>query len=105
MLGQAHLVSCLLLFFRCSCALSADWTQRLLDNAAAVRFRGSPYWVNNRVFMHFHYLSFLLGLLFAMILLPCLIIYLLYRWSVKEDERLFRIQNRLDDFQEDDVSR
>jgi len=29
----------------------------------------------------------------------------MYRWSVKEDERMFRIQKRLDDFQEDDVSR
>ena len=55
--------------------------------------------------MHIHYPSFLLGLLFGIILLPCLIIYLLYRWSVKEDERLYRIQKRVDDFQEDDVSR
>ncbi len=55
--------------------------------------------------MHVHYLSILLGLLFGTFLSPCLIIYLLYKWSVKEDERLFRIQKRLDDFQEDDVSR
>jgi hypothetical protein len=30
---------------------------------------------------------------------------ILYRWFVREDERLYRIQKRLDDFQEDDVSR
>jgi len=51
------------------------------------------------------YLSILLGLLFGIILLVPLIILLLYRWVVKEDERMFRIQKRLDDFQEDDVSR
>jgi len=55
--------------------------------------------------MHIHYLSILVGLLFGIILLPPLIIHLLYRWSVDEDERLYRIQKRLDDFQEDDVSR
>jgi len=55
--------------------------------------------------MRIHFLSLLLGLLFGTILSPCLIIYLLYKWSVKEDERLFRIQKRLDNFQEDDVSR
>jgi hypothetical protein len=55
--------------------------------------------------MHIHYLSILLGLLFGKVLLPCSIIHLLYRWSVNEDERLFRIQKRLDNFQEDDVSR
>jgi|HubBroStandDraft_4_1064222.scaffolds.fasta_scaffold1061268_2 hypothetical protein len=55
--------------------------------------------------MHIHFLSLLLGLLFGTILSPCLITYLLYKWSVEEDERLFRIQKRLDDFQEDGVSR
>jgi len=55
--------------------------------------------------MHIHYLSILVGLLFGIILLPPLIIHLLYRWSVDEDERLFRMQKRLDNFQEDDVSR
>jgi hypothetical protein len=56
-------------------------------------------------FMHIHYL-FILLVLFGIILLLPLIIHLLYRWSVEEDERLFRIQKRLDDFQEEeDVSR
>ena len=55
--------------------------------------------------MHIHNLSILLGLLVGIILLPPLIILLLYRWLVKEDERLFRIQKRLHDFQEDDGSR
>ncbi len=55
--------------------------------------------------MRIHYLSILLGLLFGIILLVPLIILLLYRWVVKENERMFRIQKRLDDFQEDDVSR
>jgi hypothetical protein len=55
--------------------------------------------------MRIHYLSILLGLLFGIILLVPLIILLLYRWVVNEDERMFRIQKRLDDFQEDDVSR
>jgi hypothetical protein len=55
--------------------------------------------------MHFHYLLILLGLLFGAILLPCLIIHLLYWWLVKMDELVFRIQKRVDDSQEDDVSR
>ncbi len=54
--------------------------------------------------MHAHYLSILLGLLFGIILLPPLTILLLYRWLVKEDERLFRMQKRLDNSLEDDVS-
>ena len=61
--------------------MSIGWAQRLLDNAAAVRFPASTYLVNNRGFMHFHYFSFLLGLLFGIILLLCLIIYLLFKWS------------------------
>jgi hypothetical protein len=55
--------------------------------------------------MHFHFLSIALGLLFGIILLLPLIVHLLYRWSVGEDERLYRIQKRVDDFQEDDLSR
>jgi hypothetical protein len=46
-----------------------------------------------------------LGVLFAIILLPPLIVHLRYRWSVKEDERLYRIQKRVDNFHEDDLSR
>jgi len=61
--------------------------------------------ITRRRFMRIHYLSILLGLLFGIILLPPLIIHLLYRWSVNEDERLFRMQKRLDNFQEDDISR
>ena len=55
--------------------------------------------------MFLHYLSILLGLLIGIILLACLIIHLLYKWLVKADERMFRIQKRVDDYQEDDVSR
>jgi len=55
--------------------------------------------------MFLHYLSILLGLLFGAIVLACITIHFLYKWLVNEDERMFRIQKRVDDYQEDDVSR
>jgi len=53
--------------------------------------------------MHFHYPSFLLGLLVGIILIV-LLIYLVLSWSVKEDGRLFRRQKLLDDYTDEDDS-
>jgi len=53
--------------------------------------------------MHFHYPSFLLGLLVGIILIV-LLIYLIASWSVKDDERLFRRQKLLDDYADEDDS-
>lgn len=55
--------------------------------------------------MHLRYPSIFLGLLFRITLLPALIIHLPHRWSVNVDERLYCIQKRVKDFQEDDLSR
>ena len=53
--------------------------------------------------MHFHYASFLLGLVFGIVLV-CLMIFLVLKWSIKTDEELFRKQKSLDDFSEEDVN-
>jgi len=57
---------------------------------------GSLYLADSRGFMHFHFPSFLLGLLFGIVLLV-LLIYWLLRSSVKDDERLFSRQRLLMD--------
>jgi uncharacterized membrane protein YfcA len=51
--------------------------------------------------MQFHYPSFLLGLLFGIILVY-LMIYLAFKLSVKTDEDLFRKQRSLDNFPEEE---
>lgn len=53
--------------------------------------------------MYFHYPSFLLGLLFGIVLIV-LFIHAIFRMSVKDDERMFRAQKRVDDYQEEDHS-
>jgi hypothetical protein len=47
--------------------------------------------------MHFNFLSFLLGLLFGIVLI-CLLIFWLFRASVQDDDRLFRAQKLRDDY-------
>jgi hypothetical protein len=54
--------------------------------------------------MHFHFPSFLLGLLFGIVLIV-LLIYWLLRTSVKDDERLFNRQRLLvDSYPDEDHS-
>jgi hypothetical protein len=53
--------------------------------------------------MHFHFPSFLLGLLFGLILIVVLIS-LIFRWCVKDDERLFSRQKLVDDYIPNDRS-
>ncbi len=53
--------------------------------------------------MHFHYPSFLLGLLFGFVLI-FLLIYLIYLSSARDDERVFRRQKLFDDYGEEDHS-
>lgn len=55
--------------------------------------------------MHFHYPSFLIGLLLGIVLIVLAIIFLiclLFQLSVREDERLFRIQKNVDDYEAED---
>jgi hypothetical protein len=51
--------------------------------------------------MHFHYPSFLLGLLLGIILIV-LLLYLILWWLVKDDEKWFR--KHLDDYTDEDDS-
>jgi nitrate reductase gamma subunit len=53
--------------------------------------------------MHFHFPSFLLGLLFGVILIVVLIS-LIFRRCIQDDERLFSRQKLLDDYIADDRS-
>jgi hypothetical protein len=53
--------------------------------------------------MHFHYPSFLLGILLGIVFL-CLMIYLAFRLSISVDDELFRIQKRVDDFPMEAIS-
>jgi hypothetical protein len=54
--------------------------------------------------MYFHSTSFLLGFLSGIILI-FLLIYLIFRWSVKADERLFNKQRLLvDSYPDEDHS-
>ena len=50
--------------------------------------------------MHFHYVSFLLGILCGIVLV-CLLIYLAYKMVMKTDEDLFRMQRSLDNYPEE----
>jgi hypothetical protein len=61
------------------------------------------YCINGGRFMHFHYPSFLLGLLLGIILIV-LLIYLLFWWLDKEDEKWFRRQGLWDDYADEDDS-
>jgi flagellar biogenesis protein FliO len=53
--------------------------------------------------MHFHLPSFLLGLLFAIVLFVLLVQWI-FRESVKDDERVFRKQKLVDDYDVKDNS-
>ena len=50
--------------------------------------------------VHFHYLTFLLGVLCG-IALVCLLIHLAYKLAMKTDEDVFRIQKSVDDYPEE----
>jgi hypothetical protein len=54
-------------------------------------------------FMHFHYPSFLFGFVLGIFLI-LLLIFLLLRGSVKDDEWLFRRQKLVDDYEAEDNS-
>ncbi len=84
----------------------AEWLCQRLGRTVdrqngAICFSGLLYYVNGRRFMHFHYPSFLLGLLLGIILIV-LLIYLILWWLVKDDERWFR--RHLDDYVDEDDS-
>jgi len=50
--------------------------------------------------VHFHYLTFLFGVLCG-IALVCLLIHLAYKLAMKTDEDVFRIQKSVDDYPEE----
>ncbi len=79
----------------------SGWEELSIDNTGAICFCGLLYYVKGRRFMHFHYPSFLLGLLLGIILIV-LLIYLILWWLVKDDERWFR--RHLDDYVDEDDS-